>query len=61
MTLEVATNRPTGKTIGGFLHFTRQVAHCVFHCAVHFFVNIIHIYRVSIRVRVRVRFKVSST
>jgi len=24
------------KTIGGFLHFIRQVAHCVFHCAVHF-------------------------
>ena len=43
------------KTIGEFLHFIWQVAHCVFLCAIHFCEYfIVHIYGVSIRVRVRV-------
>ena len=48
------------KTVGGFLHFIRQLAHCVFHCVISFFVNIVHIYRVSIRVRARIRIRLMS-
>jgi len=80
MPKEVATNmrnvllacglRIRLNTIGGFLHFIRQVAHCAFMHIVpllchSFIVNIVYIYRLNIRVRVTarvsVRVKVSIT